>query len=115
MICGGIYYCTLRRSSPNEVKRIWHLEPTLGETALEIALLIPDSCNDRVSCLRELATFLGLEGFDCGMWVVVWAGDELGPAFVGGAIQIPQRPKEQVVRVRKFLETCGIMPAKFPL
>jgi hypothetical protein len=49
------------------------------------------------------------------MWVVVWAGDELGPAFVGGAIQIPQRPKEQVVRVRKFLETCGIMPAKFPL
>jgi hypothetical protein len=53
---------------------IWHLEPTLGETALEIALLIPDSCNDRVSCLRELATFFSLEGFDCGMGVVVWGG-----------------------------------------
>src|SRR6516164_8704082 len=53
MICGGIYYCALRCFSPNEVKRIWHLEPTLGETALEIALLIPDSCNDRVSCLCE--------------------------------------------------------------
>src|SRR5262249_51435949 len=24
-------------------------------------------------------------------------------------------PKEEVVRVRKFLETCGITPAKFPL
>ena len=24
-------------------------------------------------------------------------------------------PKEEVVRVRKFLETCGITPVKFPL
>ena len=24
-------------------------------------------------------------------------------------------PKEEVIRVRKFLETCGITPAKFPL
>jgi hypothetical protein len=36
MICGGIYYCALRCFSPNEVKRIWRLEPTLGETALEL-------------------------------------------------------------------------------
>ena len=24
-------------------------------------------------------------------------------------------PKEEVVQVRKFLETCGVTPAKFPL
>jgi hypothetical protein len=24
-------------------------------------------------------------------------------------------PKEEVIRVRKFFETCGITPAKFPL
>jgi hypothetical protein len=55
------------RSSANEVKRIWHLERTLSEAAVEIALLIPDSRDDSVARLRDLAAFFGLESLDRGM------------------------------------------------
>src|SRR5262249_10009315 len=79
------------RSSPDEVKRIWHFELAFSETAVEVALLVADGRDDRVTCLRELATFLGLVGFDRGMWVIVGASDELGPAFAPGAVEIPQR------------------------
>src|SRR5712691_5372502 len=77
--------------SGNEIKWIWHLERALGEAAVEIALLVSDIGDDRIARRGDLAAFLGLEGLDRGTGVVVGARDQLRPAFVSGALKIPER------------------------
>src|SRR6266700_7510302 len=76
----------------DEVERIGKLEGTIiGAVAVEIALLVADVGNDRVTRGPDLGAFSALERYDRWIGIAVRPGDELGPTLISGVIQVQQR------------------------